>query len=156
MTNERHIRKILVATDGSRPSMRGASYAVELAACTSAEVVLLNVMEVTGVTQFVTYSVSSGDKDLRDDLHSTGTDIIERTREPFKNAGISVHAKILEGYAAETILTEARDGGYDLIIMGSCGMGAGLVQRVVFGVGSVAERVVANAPCPVLVMRGKE
>ena len=156
MAKRRLINKILVAADGSEISMMAAAYAAELSACTSAEVVILYVMEATDVTQFMSYSISSQEKDLHNELHGTGEDIIAMAKKPFNEAGITVHSKILEGYAAETIISEAKEGNYDLIVMGSCGIGAGLVRRVVFGVGSVAERVIANAPCPVFVMRNKK
>ena len=154
MTDDRLIRKILVATDGSELAMRAARFAAEIAECTSAEVTILNAAEVSGLTEFVAYSIEAGKK--LSQQRETGEDIVERTRKPFLDTGVPTHTKVIEGYAAEVILSEAEDGKYDLIVMGSRGAGMGLIRRVVFGLGSVAERVIANAPCPVLVVRGED
>jgi nucleotide-binding universal stress UspA family protein len=146
------IRKILLPTDGSAASIRAAELAAEIAGCTGAEVVIINVAYVSGTTQFLTYSVL-GSKDLPQELRETGEEVIARTKIPFLTANIPIHTKIIEGYASEAILQEARDGRYDMIVMGSRGAHAGIMRRVVFGLGSVAEKVVRNAPCPVLVAR---
>jgi nucleotide-binding universal stress UspA family protein len=53
------------------------------------------------------------------------------------------------GHPANAIIEAAEQGGYDLIIVGSRGLNA--VER--FLTGSVSERVVAHAPCSVLVVR---
>lgn len=152
MSEGRLIETILVPTDGSEYSMRAAAYAAEIAHALSATVTVLNVAEVTGMTQFVSYSVESTGN-LERDLRTTGLNIVEKTRKPLDAAGVRTHVKVIEGYAAEMIIQEATDGEYDMIIMASSGIGTGLVQKVIFGLGSVAERVVANAPCPVMVVR---
>ena len=56
------------------------------------------------------------------------------------------------GDALPTILEVARRGKYDLIVMGTHGRGA--VAHMLMG--SVAERVVRTAPCPVLTVRHPE
>ncbi len=150
MTPGRLIQKILVATDGSGPSLRAADYAAEIAGCTGAEVTILTAAEATGITQFVAYAVKAAEN-LPEELRHTGAHIVETTKKPFLEADVPVHTKIIEGFASEVILNEAKDGNYDLIAMGSRGAGVGLTKRLIFGMGSVAERVVGNAPCPVLV-----
>jgi nucleotide-binding universal stress UspA family protein len=57
--------------------------------------------------------------------------------------------KVAEGYAADEILNTAEQGKYDMIVIGSRGMGA--VGR--FLVGSVSDRVVHHAHCSVTVVR---
>lgn len=152
MTPGRLIRKILIATDGSGPALRAADYAAEIAQCTNAEVTILTAAETSGITQFVTYAVQASEN-LPEELRHTGAHIVESTKKPFLEADVPVHTKIIEGFAPEVILNEARDGNYDLIAMGSRGAGARLTKRLIFGMGSVAERVVSSAPCPVLVAR---
>jgi nucleotide-binding universal stress UspA family protein len=53
------------------------------------------------------------------------------------------------GEASKVILDAARDGGFDLVVMGTHGR-TGLSHLVL---GSVAERVLRRAPCPVLTVR---
>ena len=60
-----------------------------------------------------------------------------------------VETRLLVGPAATEIVELARQGGFDLIVMGTRGR-TGLSRLLV---GSVAERVVRTAPCPVLTVR---
>lgn len=68
--------------------------------------------------------------------------------ERLKSVGVDARAEVVEGHAAEGIVAFARDGGADLIALTTHGRGG--IERVVFG--SVADGVVRNAPCPVLVV----
>ncbi|HEY6106644.1 MAG TPA: universal stress protein [Anaeromyxobacteraceae bacterium] len=61
----------------------------------------------------------------------------------------SVRASVVTGVAATETVRFAREGGYDLVVMGTHGR-RGLRHLVL---GSVAERVVREAPCAVLVVR---
>jgi nucleotide-binding universal stress UspA family protein len=58
----------------------------------------------------------------------------------------------LQGWAAGEITQFAKEGGFDLIVMGTHGR-SGLKHLLL---GSVAERVVRTAPCPVLTVRKPE
>ncbi len=152
MTNGGLISRILVATDGSEESLRAAQYAAQIAKCTNAEAVILHAAEVSGITQFVTYAMEAAPRRERA-VRQTGEVVVEKTKKPFLEADVKVHTKIIEGFAADVILREAEDGKYDLIAMGSRGAGTSLAERVFLGLGSVAERVIGSAPCPVLVVR---
>lgn len=143
------IHKILVATDGSEPSIQAARYAAAIAKCSRAEVVVLNVAEVSTVTQFVGYSVAASGRLPAE----SGEHIVERTKKVFLEADVQAHTKVVEGYAAEVILHEAREGKYDLIAVGSRGVGGAFREHVGYGLGSVAERVVDNSECALLVVR---
>ena len=149
----RLIHKILMPTDGSDASLSAAKYAAEIAECSGAQVVLLNVAEVSAITQFVGYSARGG-RHPEIGLREVGESILEKTKRAFPEADVPLRTKIIEGFAPETIIREAEDGNYDLIVMGSHGAEGGALRRVLFGLGSVAESVVSNAPCPVLVVRG--
>ena len=70
-----------------------------------------------------------------------------------ETAGVSaVETKMIEGYPAADIAKFAAQGGFDLIVMGTHGRRG--FQRAMLG--SVAERVVRTAPCPVLTVRSPE
>jgi len=149
------IKTILVATDGSDHAIRAAQYAAEIAEHLGARVVLLTVMQVSGVDQFVTYSIE-GRGDAGDHWYQNAEEAISRSKIPFIEKNVPVRTKIIEGHAADVILHEAREGAYDMLVLGSHGSSAGLITRIVFGMGNVAERVSSNAPCPVLVVRVSE
>jgi nucleotide-binding universal stress UspA family protein len=61
-------------------------------------------------------------------------------------AGLACHTRSLEGRAAEEIVGRARELGAGLIVLGTHGR-RGLAHMLL---GSVAERVVQHAGCPVL------
>ena len=62
---------------------------------------------------------------------------------------VSSDTRVLEGFSADEIVDHARDEGFDLIVMGTHGR-RGLAHVVL---GSVAERVLRSACCPVLTVR---
>ncbi|ABC81221.1 universal stress protein [Anaeromyxobacter dehalogenans] len=69
-----------------------------------------------------------------------------------RRLGRPVRTKVLAGSPAAEILQHARDEGVDLLVVGTHGR-TGLKHLVL---GSVAERVVRQAPCSVVVVRTKE
>ena len=68
-----------------------------------------------------------------------------------RKAGARATTLLLEGVAHEQIIRAAKSKKADLIVMGTHGH-TGIVK---FFVGSIASRVVAGAPCPVLTVRGR-
>jgi nucleotide-binding universal stress UspA family protein len=68
-----------------------------------------------------------------------------------RKAGVKAVTLLLDGVAHEQIARAAKSKKADLIVIGTHGR-TGLAK---FFLGSVASRVVAAAPCPVLTVRGK-
>jgi nucleotide-binding universal stress UspA family protein len=68
-----------------------------------------------------------------------------------RKAGVKATGLLLEGVAHEAIVKAARARKADLIVMGTHGR-TGVAR---FFLGSVAARVAATAPCPVLTVRGR-
>ena len=68
-----------------------------------------------------------------------------------KKAGVRATGLLLEGVAAEQIVRAARGRRAGLVVMGTHGR-TGLAKLFL---GSVAERVVGSAPCPVMTVRAK-
>ena len=66
-----------------------------------------------------------------------------------KQRGLEVEQLVREGYPASVIVDEAESRGADLIVIGTHGH-TGLKHMLL---GSIAERVVQKAPCPVLTVR---
>lgn len=64
-------------------------------------------------------------------------------------SGVEAKGQVLIGYAAEEILSRAKEEEVDLIVMGTHGRKG--IDRILFG--SVAEKVVKNADMPVLTVR---
>jgi nucleotide-binding universal stress UspA family protein len=62
---------------------------------------------------------------------------------------LKVSTKLLEGRPSNRIIETAKEGGFDLIVMGSRGLGC--IKQ--FFLGSVSDRVADEAPCPVLIVK---
>ena len=67
-----------------------------------------------------------------------------------RGAGVAAHAVVRSGVAVDEILSTAADERCELIVIGTHGRG-GLSR---FLLGSVADRIVRLAPCPVMTVRG--
>lgn len=145
------LQKILVSTDFSEESKKALRYGIELARAGGAEILLVHVME------FMVYPSSLGigpvilatqEKELRDRLDKA----LAEMRAKDIPATIRSRALLLEGRPFRQIVQAAREHAVDLIVIATRGH-TGL-KHVMFG--SNAERVVREAPCPVLVVRDVE
>lgn len=84
-------------------------------------------------------------------LSSRATEELERTLEELQDAGISCEFLVSRGYPEAVIVELARDKSADVIVMGTRGR-TGLAHVVL---GSIAERVLREAPCPVVTVKGQ-
>ena len=83
---------------------------------------------------------------------STQRTLADWAEEARRLGSAPVSTMALEGVPWDQIVTLAREGDFDLVVMGTHGR-TGLKHALL---GSVAEKVVRHAPCPVLVVRRKE
>jgi nucleotide-binding universal stress UspA family protein len=145
------IRKILVPVDFSEPSRAALSYAAELARSFDATIDVLHVWEVPTffpARGFVLEGVA--DQSLIDLAKSSSERALkEFVAEASKQGARIRDARSEVGTPSRTIVEFANAGGYDLIVIGTHGR-TGLSHAVI---GSVAERVVRHARCPVLSVR---
>jgi nucleotide-binding universal stress UspA family protein len=72
-------------------------------------------------------------------------------KEAAQKEGVAVKAFVLSGRPADAIIETAQEKNADLIVLGSHGRTG--VERLLMG--SVAERVIVLASCPVLVVKGR-
>ena len=75
--------------------------------------------------------------------------IPEQSREKAVGEGVSASSRVEVGTPAEAIISLAEREKFDLIILGSRGYSQ--LRRLI--VGSVADKVMEHAPCPVLIFR---
>lgn len=141
------IRKILVPTDFSPHSERAADYAAMLADGFQAKIDLLHVIEPFPYSVTDTGTVISHGEALK----TIAASLLENARAKLAQRGATVEAHLTQGVPYEEILNWAGKKKVDLIVMGTRGRtGVGH-----FLLGSVADRVVHLAPCPVLTMTAK-
>jgi nucleotide-binding universal stress UspA family protein len=143
-------KHILIATDGSDLAERAASRGLELAGLLGAKVTAVTVTEPW--TAVVTGEAAFGfpPADYEKGAIETATSILARVADMAKPQGLqcaTVHMK--DHFPDEGIIAAAKDSGCDLIVMASHGR-RGLAR---FLLGSVASRVVALSPVPVLICR---
>lgn len=141
--------RILVPTDFSEASDTALAHAKKLASCLSARIRLLHVVEdsraVAHWTPEVYVGVSPG---LAATLMAEAETRLKALVTPEEIARFGIIFEVRVGSAADAIESVARDERIDVIVMGTHGR-RGLSRMFL---GSVAERVVRNAPCAVLTM----
>ena len=144
------IRQILVPVDFSEPSRDALDRAAELGKAFGAKLDVLHVWEAPVFLPAGTLAASSADHSLVDAVRRHAEDSLDRFVEDAAKRGIEIRTpRALPGAPAQTIVETAETGGYDLVVIGTHGR-TGLARALI---GSVAERVVRHAPCPVLAVR---
>ncbi|MGC7846177.1 universal stress protein [Desulforudis sp. 1088] len=138
--------KILVPTDGSDYALRAAQYAAGL--CKNNPEMRVTVFHVHNLFPdyvFDTPLIPSVPVFAEEQAKA----IIDRTVAVFREAGVEVETLVGKGDPGREIAKKAREGRYDQIIMGT--RGAGALGGLVFG--SVAQKVVQFAECPVTLVK---
>lgn len=139
--------KILVATDASEYSRRALITALEIARKYNAEIELLFVTYIREA--YWGYNLAFGVLVPEEQVEEAGELALKATLEGIDISDVSLSKKKEQGYPASVILEEISKEGVDLVVMGSHGYGpiAGSV------LGSVSQRVVQRAECPVLIVK---
>ncbi|MFZ1101537.1 MAG: universal stress protein [Hyphomicrobiaceae bacterium] len=143
-------KHILIATDGSDLAERAASQGLEFARLLDARVTAATVTEPW--TAVVTGEAAFGfpPADYEKGVIETAASVLARIAEMAKAAGLqcaTVHMK--DHFPDERIIAAVKDNACDVIVMASHGR-RGLARLLL---GSVASRVVALSPVPVLICR---
>ncbi len=137
------MKRMLVAVDGSEYGLAAVKAAAKLAVERGiASVTLINVIPTITSTMGVTLT-GAPPEDIE------AWEVFDKPKTMLREAGLEAKLLLCEGDPAEEILRVAKDGGYDLIIVGH----RGLSPVKAFLLGSVSNRVVSHAPCSVLVVR---
>ncbi len=137
--------KVLLAVDGSDHALHAAGVAADLART-------LNATEFRIVVAYDFIPSYLGEPNMQfaiDARMKAAKSILESAVDAVGKLPCEIHTEFIEGSAAEAILEVAVTRESNLIVMGSRGLGtlAGLV------LGSTSQKVVAHAPCPVLIVR---
>lgn len=143
------ISRVLVAIDGSDTSLLAAKYATFMATNLGCKVTLIHVVEYPPMP-FTLAGVSEQEiHRFKNSLRESARAILRLGQKPLAEAGVTAEIELKEGRPADVICQVAQEGKFDLIIIGSRGLG--MVGRVLLG--SVSQEVIRAAPCPVLVIR---
>ena len=145
-----NITKILVPVDFSPHAERAFSYATALAHRLGAELTLVHVVEdpfATGAWGAEVYIPNIGE--FLQNLVAAAERQLTMLKDGAAATGVATKTAVITGRPAQSIVEHAASERCDLIVMGTHGR-TGLSHAVM---GSVAERVLRKAPCPVLTVR---
>jgi universal stress protein A len=144
------ISRILVPIDFSAQSERALHYATALASRLGASLELLHVVEdPIAAGAWGSETVIPNLSELRDELIADAERRLQQYREPDEQPRVGLRIAVRMGRTAQTITEYANAAEIDLIVMGTHGR-TGVAHLVM---GSVAERVLRHASCPVLTVR---
>lgn len=146
------IKKVLVPTDYSELSEVATVYGCELAARFNAELHLLYVVDDVAPIFFDPEAAMIPLGELLEDQKSAAAKALAEMVEESWRAKIDVVREVRQGKPFVEIVRYAREKDIDLIAIGTHGRGG--LQHALLG--SVAEKVVRKAPCPVLTVRSPE
>jgi nucleotide-binding universal stress UspA family protein len=144
-------RHILAPTDFSEYSKKAVASALELAQTFGAKLSILHVIELPPypIEGYVPPSLSAT---FLEDLERQATEDLAQLVPEAESAKVEVERLVAVGTPARTIIETAEAEHVDLIVMATAGR-TGFSHLVM---GSIAERVVRTASCPVLTIRPHE
>ncbi|HVQ76947.1 MAG TPA: universal stress protein [Candidatus Binatia bacterium] len=145
------VRRILHPSDFSRASRAAFDRAVQMAKTDRAELLIVHVLTPIMTLPPEGYISPKLYEDLDTASRSAAAKHLAALVARARKAGVKVTTAVVEGVPAEQIARAAKSRRADIVVIGTHGR-TGLSR---FFLGSVASRVVAIAPCPVLTVRGR-
>ena len=148
------LKKVLVAIDGSENSGRALDFAVGISEKFDASVLILNVSEAISYNPNPAETMTSSNASMATvatDVSKIHEGILNKAVARAKAAapGLAVSSMQRQGDAATEIVTVAKEGGFDVVVLGHKGLGK--VKE--FFMGSVSSKVAHLAPCPVVIVK---
>ena len=139
--------KILIPTDGSEYTKNAIEAGLEIAKSCGGTVTALYVVD---QTSFVNFPMDSTIVSVYSLLEEEGKEAVSYVEERGLAMGVEVTAEVEEGSPVKSIIEASKD--HDLVVMGTLGRTG--VSKLLLG--SVAEKVLRHAACPVMVVRSPE
>jgi nucleotide-binding universal stress UspA family protein len=141
--------KILVAIDGSEPSLKALKHAIQLATILKSQIHVISVVDelkLPFAAQHGLWAKVSHEELFRSMLEKMNKEI---TRIIEDRPNLKIDADLVEGKPAKKIVDFAEKEQFDLIVIGA--KGYGMIEGLV--VGSVSNNVVNTATKPVLIVK---
>ncbi len=144
------ISKVLVAVDGSKPSLNASIYAIDFAKKNEAELIVLCIVSPVTYSQFE-YANVGRLREIEKDEKDKAEHDIDKVKQKATENNVKVKTEVLIKYtsAVKEIVEYAENNNIDLIVLGSRGR-TGFKKLLL---GSVANGVVTYSRCPVLVVK---
>ncbi len=148
---ELEFKGIAVATDGSKFSATAASEAIGLARRNGSQLTVISVVPSELMTPMdANFTLTQREHMAEKEMYEAEKNA-RAVKDAAQKEGVAVKAFVISGKPADAIIETARERNADLIVVGSHGR-TGLEKLLM---GSVAERVIVLAACPVLVVKGQ-
>jgi nucleotide-binding universal stress UspA family protein len=139
--------KLLVPVDGSDYALKAVKMAIRLIREGGGEIILLSVAQ--DISQLGAWEIGHSPRILKE-IEVKAERAIGEAEKLLKEEAIEIKKSLLEtGVPADEIIRVAKEEAIDMIVMGSRGL-TGLSKYLL---GSVTHKVVAHAPCSVLVVK---
>ena len=143
------IKKILCPVDFSDMSERCLQYAVTCAAAHKANLEVLHVMELPFLPSYSTAALDSSMNGLVERVGKECENRLIALLDKYRDQCPNISHRVVVGTPFMEIIHMAKDEHFDLIVMGTRGHTG--IRHILLG--SVASKVVRNAPCPVLTVK---
>ncbi len=140
--------KILVCTDGSEQSLKAVQKAADIVAdIKEAQVTVVHVEESISHP----YEIPSREHspEGHEQLEKEHKKVLAKAQKVFEEKNVKAETAVKQGHPASTILEMASKENYDLIVMGSRGLGG--IKKLLLG--SVSNAVVQEAEVSVLIVK---
>jgi nucleotide-binding universal stress UspA family protein len=146
------LKKLLISIGGLGYEVAAENLAFQVASASQSDVTILHVIPPTDLDYPSTRDVVEHSKDLAETDTLPGRSMRQALGVAQK-AGVNARAIARQGNVVEEILGEIREGGYDLVCMGSAYSASALRQLYM---PNVTAEVAESAHCPVLTVRLKK
>ncbi len=138
-------KRILVAYDGSHGSGIALKRSIELAKALGAELTSISVEE-----HLPYYAASISEvKANKEEIDAHFRQLTKQARDTAALSGVELETLVQQGHEVERIVTAAKDGNFDLLVIGYHGHSR-IFERTM---GSTAQSIARLAPCPVLLAK---
>ncbi len=139
------LQKILVAYDGSEGSRRALGAGIELAKRLRAELHSISVME-----HLPHYAATVGEvKEAQAEFEAFFRTLTKQARDLAALQGVELETVVKPGHEVETIVAVAKEGGFDLLVIGFVGH-SNVWGRIM---GSTTQNISRLAPCSVMIVK---
>jgi len=135
-------QRVLVATDGSKQCRTAVERAIDFSRSYGGEMSVVSIVDVPA--EFYAEAPQ-----VVEDLARKALGYVEEVKKQAEASGVKAETFVREGEAYQAIIDLAKARDVNIIVMGSHGR-TGLKRLLM---GSVAEKVIGYAPCPVLVTK---
>jgi nucleotide-binding universal stress UspA family protein len=138
---------IVAAVDGSDSSLRAARAAIELARSSQGEVTLITVVRPPEGYWGIDGAPPSPEA-MAAAIVRARTEVLDAALKELETDGLTVNTVEEIGDPATSILNHCAEAGATVLFVGR--RGSGFVERLMLG--SVADRLAHNSPCPVVIV----